>query len=242
MPTAHRARRRGRRRALPGIRERPGQRAGRRRAARGGAARRRSRASACSTPARRPAARPATCSSARPDLAELIALDISRARLARVARNLERLGLQARAASRATCSIRWLVGRPALRPHPARCALFGDRRDPPPSGHQAAAPARGHRRLRAPRSARCWTLRPRCSRRAAGCSTPPARSCRPRTSRWWSGFLGENPACSARSRRTCCCCRRPRRLGPRALTDGFYYACLHKGGAGSPVGNPAGSS
>ncbi len=35
-----------------------------------------------------------------------------------------------------------LVGRQAVRPYLARRAVLGDRRDPPPSGHQAAAPER----------------------------------------------------------------------------------------------------
>ena len=49
---------------------------------------------------------------------------------------------------------RRLVGRQRLRPHPARRALLGDRGDPPPPGHQAAAPAGRYRGAGAPRSAR----------------------------------------------------------------------------------------
>ena len=43
-----------------------------------------------------------------------------------------------------------LVGRAALRCHPARCALLGDRSHPAPSGHQAAAARERYRRLRRP--------------------------------------------------------------------------------------------
>src|SRR5579875_292199 len=42
-----------------------------------------------------------------------------------------------------------MVERKTLRSHPAGCALFGQRRDPPSSRHQAAPPRRGHRRARA---------------------------------------------------------------------------------------------
>ena len=85
----------------------------------------------------------------QPELAELVAVDVSPERLTRVAREpaAARIVSATLVAGDAAEPADWWDGA-AVRPHPARCAVLGDRRDPPPSGHQVAAPARGHRGAR----------------------------------------------------------------------------------------------
>ena len=86
-----------------------------------------------------------------------------------------------------------LVGRGAVRSHPARCAVFGYRRDPAPSGHQAVAPAGRHRRRLRPRSVGCSSGASRCCGPADGCCIRPARCCRRRTMRVVEAVLAANP-------------------------------------------------
>ena len=77
-----------------------------------------------------------------PELAALTAVDVSPERLSRVTQNLQRLvhGSDVAQAARGRCrGAGQLVGWQGIQPHSARCALFGDGRDPPPSRYQAAA-------------------------------------------------------------------------------------------------------
>ncbi len=74
-----------------------------------------------------------------------------------------------------------LVERPAVRPHPARRAMFGHRRAAASPGC-APAPARERHRRRCRRSSGAsWPPCGRCSRRAGGWSTSPVRCCARRT-------------------------------------------------------------
>ena len=111
---------------------------------------------------------------ARPPASRLVALDIDADRATRIASNLARCGLAAQVVVGDARDARGLVGWPAVRPHPARRAVLGHRRHPPPSRHQAAAPAGDIARFAAQQAAllraclACW-------RRAAGWSTRVAR-------------------------------------------------------------------
>ena len=74
-----------------------------------------------------------------PGLGELVAVDIDAERLARVPETLSAWAVR----DPARPTLGRLVGRAAIRSHPARRALLGHRRHPPPPGHQAAAPSAG---------------------------------------------------------------------------------------------------
>ena len=100
-----------------------------------------------------------------PDLGELVAADDDALRLQRVRENLERAG---RDALLLTADLRERppsLGRRVLRSRAGGRALFGHRRHPAPSRHQAAAPAGGHRRPSPPPSERF--------------SPPPSNYCAP---------------------------------------------------------------
>ena len=121
---------------------------GRRRAARRAAARCAAPACACSMPARRRAARRCTSRNARPR-----SPSSSRSMTMRCAwRACAKISsARGRDALLVTADLR--TRPPSLAPGIFRsraggCALFGHRRDPPPSRHQAAAPAERHRIVR----------------------------------------------------------------------------------------------
>ena len=116
-----------------------------------------------------------------------------------------------------------VVGREAVRPDSHRRAVQRDRRDPPPSRHQGAAPA-GRRRARGrPPGA------PAPGAVAAACARAGASSTRP--ARFSSGkTTSRSPLFAPQSRRS-----RPRTrvaslqlLPEEARGDGFYYAWLRK--------------
>jgi hypothetical protein len=105
--------------------------------------------------------------------AQVLALDVDPARCERIHENLQRLGLQAECAPPMPASRR-LVGRPAFDAilldapctAPASCGAI-----PTCAGCAAKATSRSWRRSRPG----CWRRCGRCSRRAAGWSTAPAR-------------------------------------------------------------------
>ena len=99
---------------------------------------------------------------------EVWAVDRDAARLDRVRDNLERLGLDGEARRGRRDGTGGVVGRPAVRPDSHRRAVQRDRRDPPPSRHQGAAPA--GRTSSAP--SRCKRA---CSGACGRCSRPGGR-------------------------------------------------------------------
>ena len=123
-----------------------------------------------------------------------------------------------------------------FRSHPARCALFGHRRDPPSSRHQAAAPAGGHRALGGYPATRCWSAACRCSSPAGGCCIRPARCCRRKTSAWSRRCLAAMPqvagSTAACGRLAACRCPALLRLGRGAAAarecgaDRWLLLCL----------------
>ena len=84
-----------------------------------------------------------------PALAELVAVDRRcRCGLQRVRENLERARREALLMTADLRTVPPSLAPDVLRSRAGGCALFGHRRDPPPSGHQAVAPAERHRILR----------------------------------------------------------------------------------------------
>ena len=79
-----------------------------------------------------------------PGLAELIAVDDDPLRLQRVRDNLDRGGGDGSADRRGSARTAAVAGTGVLRPCAGGRAVFGQRRDPPAPGHQAAAPAGRH--------------------------------------------------------------------------------------------------
>ena len=167
---------------------------------------------------------------------ELTALDIDAARLRARRRQPQAPGARGAPGARRPARPRRLVGRPAVRSHPARCPLLRHRRDPPPSRHQAAAARRPTSAASPPGSSSCSQrlLAAAAARRAAAVCRP-ARCCRPRTTAWsrpcagrrargagarWSRRPPRHSAAAARA------ARHGLQLLPGAGGDGFYYACL----------------
>ena len=223
---------------VPGFADRPRVGAGLERAAGGAVAGAARRTNACSMPARRPAARPARCWSWPAARSQLTAIDIDAQRLGRVADNLRRLGRDARLVQADLTPPPTLVGWRGLRCDPARCALLGDRRDPPPSGHQVAAPRERYGRFCDAPARTAARPAGRCCGPAAGCSMSPARCCQPRTSPvvarlpggqsgWPSGRLPRGPGTALPPHGAV---SYGWQLLPGAGGDGFYYACLTKRG------------
>ena len=173
---------------------------------------------ACSTPAPRRAARPRICSkSPAPGARADRAGNRRRAQpphrrnagAPRPARREVRRGRR-RAARR-------VVGWPALRRHPARCALHRLGHRAPPPRRALAAPRKRHRAAGAPAGHAAGVLVAAGARAAAGCCTAPvpfsAKRARTRSMR----FLRTTPT------RVCCprpaiCCRKARRMAAASRT------------------------
>ena len=180
----------------PGLRRGRGVGAGRRRAAGRAAAAGRAwqpqrRRCASSTPAPRPAARRRTCWSW--PMLDVLALDIDPARCERIAR--ERCSASAcrrRCSPPTPAQPASLVGRPAVRRHPARRALHRLGHRAPPSRRALAAPRERHRAAGRASRRGCSTRSGRCSRRAAGCCTAPARCSGPRARSRSQTFFAHN--------------------------------------------------
>ena len=165
-----------------------------------------------------------------PGLGELVALDVDADRLARVASNLQRLGLDARHCSRPTCSrIAWWDGQPFDR------ILL----DAPCSGTGVIRRHPDIKLLRRPADIDKFAATQRKMlmqvRRDAQARRPPGlrhllRYCTAKTRWWWKSSWRWTRDSRGRSP-TRQLLPTPRAAGPSTLTDGFYYACLQKGGA-----------
>ena len=165
-------------------------------------------------PARHRAARPATCW--RTDgRADVTALDVSAGRPRPVRETWTGSGSRRGCSFPGDVATRAPVGRAAVRPDPARRALLGDRRDPPSSGHQAAAPGGDIPGAgRAPgRAARCRVDAAASGRAAAVHDLLSAQGGKTRP---WSPL-------SARTRRPATRPRRPRPAGRPSGRGGTGY-------------------
>ena len=129
-----------------------------------------------------------------PELAALTAVDVSPERLLRVTQNLQRLGLTAQLiAADAAEPAAWWDGQ-GIQSHSARRALFGDRRDPPPSGYQAAAAGAmtSRRWRRASRS--CCGRCGHCCCPAAGLLYASCSALQAETTAVVAAFLADEPS------------------------------------------------
>ena len=130
-----------------------------------------------------------------------------------------------------------LVGRPAVRPHPARRALLGHRRDPPPPGHQAAAPGRRHPGAGAAPGPAARAPPGACSRPGGTLLYASCSVLRAENEAVVGGFLAAHPGGDRPDRRKLTRGWPARPAGRVRATwslpgeagmDGFYYACLHQ--------------
>ncbi len=229
-----------RRRAAPGhrvarLRRRRIRRAGSRRAAGGAAARcrRRHAGARCVRRAGRQDRAPARARRCRAGCTRRRCRSGSPA-FAKTSRGCgSRIGSVARRGGRCRRAER-MVGRPAVRPHPAGRSVHGVGRRPPASRRKMAAPGVRRRPLR-PRSNRdCWTPHGRCWSPAGSCSMRRAR-CSRRKTRSGSGIFSRNHPDALRESLTfpAQASHRGGQLLPSPSggshnQDGFFYALLRK--------------
>lgn len=164
-----------------------------------------------------------------PRLEELVALDVSAERLQRVARNLARLELRARLLDADLLSPDWWDGRPFDRILlDAPCSATGViRRHPDIKLLRRETDTAGFAAQQLAMLERCaGMLAPGGRLVYATCSLLAAEN-----SGVVEAFLAGRPH-FRRCRADLQLLPVPRRAGPRALTDGFYYACLQSGGSG----------
>lgn len=162
-----------------------------------------------------------------PDLAELVAVDQSAARLARVAQNLTRLGQSATLVEADLLDPRWWDGRPFDRILlDAPCSATGViRRHPDIKLLRRPDDIAGFAAQQIRMLERCATmLAPGGLLIYATCSVLPAEN-----REVLDAFLAIHPNLS-RAREDLTLLPVPRRVGAAALTDGFHYACLKEGG------------
>jgi 16S rRNA (cytosine967-C5)-methyltransferase len=161
-----------------------------------------------------------------PELGGLVALDVSRDRLARVASNLERLGLHATLIADDLLAGNWWNGRPFDRILlDAPCSATGViRRHPDIKLLRRPEDIAGFAATQRAMLAKCATmLVPGGTLLYATCSMLRAEN-----QQVVEQFLGEHPGWS-RAREDLQVLPASRARGPRAVTDGFYYASLKKG-------------
>jgi 16S rRNA (cytosine967-C5)-methyltransferase len=162
-----------------------------------------------------------------PGVAELVALDISAARLTRVAQNLQRLGATATLIEADLLDPHWWNGRPFDRILlDAPCSATGViRRHPDIKLLRRAADIPGLAAVQRRMLEHCASLlAPGGLLLYATCSVLAAEN-----TEVVDAFLAANPSWR-RTRADLWLLATPRRLGAGALTDGFYYACLERGG------------
>jgi len=167
-----------------------------------------------------------------PGLKELVALDVSTERLQRVARNLTRLDLRARLLDADLLSPGWWDGRPFDRILlDAPCSATGViRRHPDIKLLRRETDTAGFAANQLAMLNRCaGMLAPGGRLVYATCSLLAAEN-----RGVVEAFLATQPG-FRRCREDLQLLPAPRRAGPRALTDGFYYACLQSGGSGPAV-------
>lgn len=162
-----------------------------------------------------------------PDLAELVALDLSAARLARVAQNLDRLGQAATLVEADLLDPRWWDGRLFDRILlDAPCSATGViRRHPDIKLLRRPDDIPGFAEQQGRMLERCATmLAPGGLLIYATCSVLQAEN-----RDVVDAFLAGHPNLQ-RARADLSLLPVPRRVGAGALTDGFHYACLKEGG------------
>jgi 16S rRNA (cytosine967-C5)-methyltransferase len=165
-----------------------------------------------------------------PDLASLIALDMDEARLTRVRANLDRLGLQAQLQCADLLAADWWDGTPFDRILlDAPCSGTGViRRHPDIRLLRRAEDIEGFARQQLALLDRCAELLAPVGRIVyATCSILPAEG-----AQVVERFLHRHPG-FARAGDDVQLLPAPRASGPAAQTDGFYYACLARGGPGA---------
>ena len=158
---------------------------------------------------------------------DLVALDSDAARLGRVQANLARLGCEARLLHADLLDEGWWDGQPFDRILlDAPCSGTGViRRHPDIKLHRRGDDIAGFASMQAALLARCAAmLKPGGRLVYVTCSVLPAENVE-----IIDGFLRGNPA-FARVRPDLVLLPAPQAAGPAALTDGFYYAGLQKGG------------
>jgi 16S rRNA (cytosine967-C5)-methyltransferase len=164
-----------------------------------------------------------------PGIGELVALDVSTERLQRLARNLARLNLRARLVDADLLSPEWWDGRPFHRILlDAPCSATGViRRHPDIKLLRRDTDAAGFAAQQLAMLERCaGMLAPGGRLVYSTCSLLAAEN-RGVVEAFLAGREGIR-----RCREDLQLLPTPRRAGPRALTDGFYYACLQSGGSG----------
>jgi 16S rRNA (cytosine967-C5)-methyltransferase len=162
-----------------------------------------------------------------PGIAELVALDVSAARLARVAQNLRRLGQAATLVEADLLDPSWWDGRPFDRILlDAPCSATGViRRHPDIKLLRRPTDIAGFAELQRRMLDRCAAmLAPGGLLLYATCSVLHAEN-----QDVVDAFLAGQPR-FARAREDLALLPLPRSAGPGALTDGFHYACLRTGG------------
>ena len=162
-----------------------------------------------------------------PDLAEVVALDVSRARLVRVEENLSRLGLQARLVAADLLDSRWWDGRPFDRILlDAPCSATGViRRHPDIKLLRRPEDIAGFAAVQASLLDRCAALLAPGGRLVyATCSILPLEN-----GQVVDAFLAAHPGW-VRAQADLSLLPVPVSAGPAAVTDGFHYACLENRG------------
>ena len=169
-----------------------------------------------------------------PQVKELVALDVSAARLARVATNLERLGLTARLVAADLLAPEWWDGVPFDRILlDAPCSATGViRRHPDIKLLRREQDIAGFSGLQRAMLERCaGLLAPDGLLVYATCSVLAQEN-----AGVVDAFLADRPGWH-RARADLQVLPMPRQAGPQALTDGFLYACLKQGGSGPGDGS-----